>query len=121
MTGTPIRKTDPHQKRSRSIPPSTGPAVPPPMMQLRKTAKAKERCRSFRNMARISARPGGISVAPAIPSSARQAMSMSGPVEKAASTESAPNAAAPVSSSLRLPTRSPSVPIVMRKPESTNP
>ena len=70
---------------------------------------------------KISESVDGASVAPAMPSRARLAMSISGVVEKAASIESAPNAAAPMSSSLRRPMRSPSVPIVMRKPATMKP
>ena len=47
-------------------------------------------------------------------------MSISGLVEYAATTEATPNAAAPISSSRRRPMRSPSVPIVTRKPAIMN-
>ncbi len=63
----------------------------------------------------------GASVAPAIPSKARLTISISELVENAARIESAPNAAAPISRSLRRPIRSPSVPIVTRKPATMNP
>ena len=42
-------------------------------------------------------------------------------VEKAASTDTAPNAAAPTNSSRRRPIRSPSVPIVTSAPATMNP
>jgi hypothetical protein len=79
--------------------------------------------RSFgsRNMLRISESVDGASVAAAIPSSARATISISALVEKAAKTEAAPNAAAPISSSLRRPIRSPSVPIVIRLPATRKP
>jgi len=68
------------------------------------------------NMLRISAIVDGPSVAPAIPSSARVAISISALVENAAATDATPKAAAPMSSSRRRPIRSPRVPIVTRKP-----
>ena len=72
---------------------------------------ATVRCRSSRNMLRISDSVDGASVAPASPSSARVAMSISALVEKAAATEPMPKAAAPIRSTLRRPMRSPSVPM----------
>ena len=72
-------------------------------------------------MLRISDRVEGASVAPATPSSARVAISISALVENAASTEATPNAAAPISSSRRRPIRSPSVPIVISEPATRNP
>lgn len=45
---------------------------------------------------------------------------IAGLVENAANTEAAPNAAAPVSSNLRLPIRSPTVPISTSSPASMN-
>ena len=72
-------------------------------------------------MLRISDSVEGASVAPATPSSARVAISISALVENAASTEAAPKAAAPISSSLRRPMRSPSVPMVIRQPAIMKP
>ena len=82
---------------------------------------AVARSRSSRNMLRISDSVDGDSVAAVTPSSARLAISISALVEKAASTEAAPNAAAPHSSSRRRPMRSPSVPIVTSSPASRKP
>ena len=48
-------------------------------------------------------------------------MSISGVVENAASTDTAPNAAAPTISSRRRPIRSPSVPMVTSAPATMNP
>ena len=48
-------------------------------------------------------------------------MSMDALVENAATTEAAPNAAAPNSRSFRRPIRSPSVPIVISDPATRNP
>ena len=72
-------------------------------------------------MLRISDSVDGASVAPAIPSSARVAISISALVEKAASTDATPNAAAPIISSRRRPMRSPSVPIVISEPATMKP
>jgi len=72
-------------------------------------------------MLRISDRVEGARVAPATPSRARAAISISGVVENAASTEATPNAAAPASSSRRRPIRSPRVPMVTSDPAARNP
>ncbi len=72
-------------------------------------------------MLRIRERVDGARVAPAIPSSARVAISISGVVENAASSEATPNAAAPISSSRRRPIRSPSVPMVISDPAIRKP
>ena len=72
-------------------------------------------------MLRISDSVDGAMVAPATPSSARVAISIAALVEKAASTEATPNAAAPISSRRRRPIRSPSVPIVISDPATMNP
>jgi hypothetical protein len=72
-------------------------------------------------MVRISESVDGASVAPATPRRARAAISISGLDENAATTEAAPNAVAPIRSSRRRPIRSPSVPIVIRKPATTKP
>jgi hypothetical protein len=85
------------------------------------TPMATVRCCGSRNMLLIRARVEGATVAPATPSSARVAMSISALVENEASTEAMPNAAAPISSSLRRPIRSPSVPMVISNPATKNP
>src|SRR5262249_16055146 len=64
-------------------------------------------------MLRINDSVEGATVAPASPSSARAAMSIPGLVENAASTDTAPNAAAPIMRRRRRPMRSPSVPMVI--------
>ena len=72
-------------------------------------------------MAKISDSVDGARVAPAIPSSARLAISCSALVDSAASTDTTPKAAAPSSSSRRRPIRSPRVPMVTRNPATMNP
>ena len=55
------------------------------------------------------------------PSSARLKISISALTANAARSDRTPNAAAPMNSSLRRPMRSPSVPIVTRKPATMKP
>ena len=82
---------------------------------------ANWRCCGSWNMFRISDKVDGASVAPAMPSSARIAISIALLVENAAIADAMANAAAPISRSLRRPMRSPSVPIVIRKPATRKP
>jgi hypothetical protein len=121
ITGTAIRKTEPHQKYSSSAPPTSGPIAAPAEKLVIQMPTATVRWAGSRNMFRISDSVEGASVAAATPRSARATMSISALVEKAASTEAAPNAAAPISSSRRRPIRSPSVPIVIRNPAIRKP
>lgn len=72
-------------------------------------------------MFRMSDSVDGATVAPATPRIARDAMSIAALFEKAASTDAAPNAAAPISRRRRRPIRSPSVPIVISDPATRNP
>jgi hypothetical protein len=72
-------------------------------------------------MLRINDSVDGASVAPATPRRARATISISALVEKAANSEAAPKAAAPIRSSRRRPIRSPRVPIVISDPASMNP
>jgi hypothetical protein len=74
-----------------------------------------------RNMLRMRDSVDGARVAPAIPSSARVAISISALVENAAITEATPKAAAPIIRRRRRPIRSPSVPMVMSEPATRNP
>jgi hypothetical protein len=85
------------------------------------TAMAAVRWRGSWNMLRIRASVEGISVAPAMPSRARLAMSISALVDQAAIRDAAPNAAAPASSRRRRPIRSPSTPMAIRKPATRKP
>ena len=121
MTGMASRKTEPHQKNSSAIPPRTGPIALPAEKAPIHTPMATVRWRGSWNMKKISPNVAGASVAPAMPRAARLAMSISGVVEKAANSEVMPNAAAPTSSSLRRPMRSPRVPIVIRAPATRKP
>ena len=120
MTGTPSRKTEPHQKDCSSRPPTTGPIEAPTRKASTHTEVAVERWRGSGNRVRIRARVDGARVAPATPSAARAAMSMPGPVAKAATSEATVKAAAPSSRSRRRPMRSPTAPIVMSSPATMN-
>ena len=85
------------------------------------TPIANVRSRGWSNMLRISDSVDGANVAPATPSSARAAISISALVDSAANTEARPKAAAPIRSSRRRPIRSPSVPMVISSPATRNP
>ena len=82
---------------------------------------ATVRCLGSWNMWKISDSVDGASVAPAMPSRARLTISISALVENAASTETTPKAAAPISSSRRRPIRSPRVPMVTSEPATMKP
>jgi hypothetical protein len=73
------------------------------------------------NRFRIRDSVEGAIVAPAIPSSAREAISISALVENAARSEATEKAAAPIRSRRRRPIRSPSVPIVISSPATMKP
>jgi hypothetical protein len=121
ITGTATRNTAPQWNHSISAPPTSGPMAAPSEKLAIHTPMAKRRCCSSWNMLRIRDIVDGASVAPAMPSNARVAISISALREKAASAEAAPKAAAPINSSRRRPMRSPSVPIVIRKPATMKP
>jgi hypothetical protein len=121
MIGTLTRNAAPHQKNSSTSPPSSGPIAAPTEKLVIHTAIAFVRCFGSTNMLRIKDSVDGAIVAPAIPSSALVPINISALVDRAASTEAAPNAAAPISRSRRRPIRSPSVPIVISDPATTNP
>jgi hypothetical protein len=72
-------------------------------------------------MLRTSASVDGISVAPAMPRTARVPMSAPASWAYAEATDAIPNAVPPISSRSRRPMRSPSVPIMISNPASTNP
>lgn len=85
------------------------------------TPNATARCRTSTNRVAISDSVEGMSVAPATPSSALARMSSSAVGAKAASTDTAANTTMPSTRSRRLPNRSPTVPMVTRKPAMRNP
>ncbi len=81
MIGTATRKTEPHQNHCNNTPPRTGPSATPAVREAAHTEMAMPRCRASRNMTMIRARLEGTIVAPATPSAAREAMSISGEEE----------------------------------------
>ena len=119
ITGTASRNTEPHQKRSSRIPPSTGPIAPPAEKLVIQIPMAVDRCPGSVNMLKISDSVDGARVAPAM-GSARLAIRDSALVDSAASTDTTPKAVAPSSSSRRR-IRSPRVPMVTRNPATMNP
>ncbi len=74
-----IRNTEPHQKRSSSAPPTTGPSAAPAVAAAPQMPIAVARSRSSGKRPRISDRVDGMIVAPATPSSARARISQPGP------------------------------------------
>jgi hypothetical protein len=85
------------------------------------TPIATARCRTSTNRVLINDSVEGMSVAPATPSSALARMSSSALGANAARTDTAANATTPIDSRRRLPSRSPTVPMVTRKPAMKNP
>jgi len=96
ITGTLIKKTDPHQKCSNSSPPTTGPSGAPAENIEAQTPTAMLRSRGWRNSPRINASVDGASVAPATPSSARADQEL-GRQAYAVTTDMAAKAVAPQS------------------------
>jgi len=82
---------------------------------------ANVRWRSFVKIAKIRDSVEGASVAPAMPRSAREAISIATLDEAAAITDATAKAAEPIMSRRRRPIRSPKVPIVIRKPAVIKP
>ncbi len=121
MTGTAIRKIDPHQNERSSSPPITGPSTMPAISEVPHAPMAMPICLGSWNIARSSPSTEGIRVAPATPSSARAPTSMPGETAYAASSDATRKSAAPPSSTVRRPIRSPRLPAVIRKPAIRNP
>src|SRR5690625_5272136 len=119
-TGTLMRNTDPHQKNSKSKPPSRGPAAAPTTATDIHTAMAKLRSRTLVNVMRTRARLAGIIVAAPTPSRPRAAMSIQADGENAAASEPTPKILTPIRNTRRCPILSPSVPVPSNKPDSTS-
>ncbi|GAA1101235.1 hypothetical protein GCM10009668_19340 [Nocardioides dubius] len=120
ITGMLIRKTEPHQNRSSSTPPTSGPSAAPAVAPTDQMAIARARWPRSRNIERTIESVEGISVAPARPSRARAAIRVSGLGANAASAEESPNPTVPISSSLLRPIRSARLPMVISRPARTN-
>jgi hypothetical protein len=116
-----MRNTEPHQKWASRRPPTIGPRMAPTVNPPAQMPTATPICLGSRNMVLISASVEGASVDPATPSSARAPISIAGLVANAESRDAIAKHAAPIISSFRRPIRSPSVPIVMRKPATRKP
>src|SRR5699024_7907150 len=88
--GTLIRKTEPHQKNSKSSPPMIGPAAAPATAVDIHSAIATLRSRASRNVIRTNARLAGIIVAAPMPKSPRAATKNQAVGENAAINEPVP-------------------------------
>ena len=115
------QNTAPQWKNSSNTPPTSGPIALPSENAAIHTPMANWRWRGSWNMLRISAMVDGAMVAPARPSKARAAINSAAVSASAASTEANANNAAPINNSRRRPMRSPSVPMVIRKPATKKP
>ena len=120
VTGRAVRNTDPYQKCSSRNPPTMGPSAPPRANIVVHTAMAVIRSWSSVKMLRMIDIVEGSSVAPATPSSAREAINIGAVVDDAARIEARANPAEPHISRRRRPMRSPRLPIVTSSPASTN-
>ena len=121
MMGTPSRNAAPHQNAPSSRPPTVGPRITPAMSAVPQIPYAMLSCFGSLKRSRISASTFGMTVAPAMPSTARAPMRTDVDGANAAVTEAAMNNAAPASSTVRRPIRSPSVPMVTRNPAIMKP
>ena len=121
MIGTPTRKTEPHQKCSSRAPPTSGPMAAPTAKLAPQTPIALVRSASIFEH-RAEQRQGGRDQRRAGDAEERAGGDQHPAlVEKAASAEAGPNAAAPINSSLRRPIRSPRPPTGMSAPASMKP
>ena len=118
-TGTLTRKTEPHQKCSRSQPPVTGPMATamPAVADQMAMAWARSR-RSVNTLVMIESVAGMISAAP-MPMIARVAMRWLALVAKAEAIDAEPMIVRPMARAPRRPNRSPSEPIVSSRPANT--
>src|SRR5437763_890803 len=118
-TGTLMRNTEPHPKRSTSSPPTTGPmAIPMPATPAH-TPIARARSAGSRNVLVRIDRVVGKMNAPPTPMRARAAMSIPGELAVDASAENTPNHASPNNSVRRRPYRSPIEPAVRSRHAKT--
>ncbi len=117
-TGTPIRKTAPHQKCASTAPPASGPpataipAVPAQMPMARPRSPGG-------NTLVMTASVVGWTAAPPTPMTARQTISSRGLALKAANTEPTAKMPSPMSRTFRRPMRSPTMPHENSRPAKT--
>ena len=116
MTGTLMRKTLPHQKRSSRTPPTRGPRAVPPELPADQIAMAVVRWRASGKMLRMRERVEGMIVAPPTPSRARAAIRAPALGAKAAMMLAVPKPNVPMSRRRRRPMRSATLPMVTSRP-----
>jgi hypothetical protein len=118
-TGTLTMNTEPHQKWSSKVPPTSGPRTTPRPTTPDQIPIANARSRaSVNTLVRID-RVAGMMNAAAPPMTARAPTSWPTPVVNAATADAAPNTASPRVRARRRPKRSPSVPASSRRPAKT--
>jgi hypothetical protein len=115
-TGTLIRKTDPHQKRVSSRPPTMGPSAPPAAPAPAHRAIARCRWLASRKMSVMIDSVDGIISAPPIPMPARAAIRMPADPEKAAQAEPAAKITRPARNVRLRPIRSARLPATSTRP-----
>ncbi len=116
ITGTLMRNAAPHQKCSRSAPPTSGPTAAPAAPTVPQRPSAIARSRSSSNVRRMMPSTHGMIIEPPSASSTRAAISSAGLGANAASRDARPKTARPASSSRRWPVRSASVPMGTSRP-----
>ena len=122
ITGTPMRKTAPHQNISSTMPPTSGPIAPPTEKLVIQTPIAVVRCAGIEehvpDQRERRRRDGGARRRRAA-RAWRSASGRSWRTRRRPTPRRTPPA--PISSRRRRPIRSPSVPIVISEPATRNP
>ena len=119
VTGTLIRKTEPHQKWASSNPPSTGPMAPPAPARAAQTPMARPRSRASMKMLVSSDSVLGMINAPPMPMKHRVKISMVDEVAMADMIEPAQKMMRPICRAPLRPKRSPRAPAVSSRPANT--
>ena len=117
-TGTPIRKTAPHQKCSSTAPPASGPPATAIPAVPAHTPMARPRSRGGNTLV-MTARVVGWTAAPPMPMTARQPISSIGLSLNAANTEPSAKMLRPISRTRFRPMRSPITPQEKSSPANT--
>ena len=119
VSGTLIRKTEPHQKWASSSPPTIGPIATPMPTAVAQMPMALARSRGSNTLEMMDSVCGMTAAAPR-PMAARAKISISGLREYAVSRENRPKAAMPNISIFLRPIRSPITPKVNSRPAKTS-
>ncbi len=119
VSGTLIRKTEPHQKWASSRPPTIGPMATPMPTAVAQMPMARARSLGSNTLEMMDSVCGITAAAPS-PIAARAKISWSGLREYAVSSENSPNAAMPIISMRLRPIRSPITPKVNSRPAKTS-